>query len=90
MKLFGYELSIKKCVNQHFPTITSATYSKETLKITYSNDTIKEYHGEYTVWCFMLMMKRCSTIREGELFHIWKYIDKYGNPYPVAHLKERV
>ncbi len=91
MKLFGYEISITKIINntkQVLPIITEAKYIGNTLTIEYSNGDIVKYNGECTVWRKLPMMERCSTVKEGELCRIWKYIKTHGNPYPTAHLSE--
>lgn len=88
MRILGYDISVKKSIKKIIPTIEKATYSKEVLKITYSNGVIKEYYGECTVWNKLPMMERCGTIKDSELCGIWKYIRKHGNPYPTAHLKD--
>ena len=67
--------------------ITKAIYENGVLTITYSNKTTKQFQGKTTVWNLLPMMERCDTFEEGEFCSIYKYIVKWGNPYPTAHEK---
>jgi hypothetical protein len=68
-----------------FRKVVKATYKKDTLTIFYKNGTKERYKGECTVWHALPYMKSCDTILDGKLYEIWKYIQNYGNPYPLAH-----
>ena len=72
------------------PKIVTATYFKEHLTVNYEDGSVREYEGSCTVWKHYPMMQRCGTFKEGELLDIWSYIKKHGNPYPTAHIKNKM
>ena len=87
-----------KCIsfgywNNIFPKIISANKDqiigehKEIITLTYTNNTVRSFQGSGTVWHELPLMKRCGAFQESRLSEISKYIDRYGNPYPVSHLK---
>lgn len=71
--------------------IKSATYDGETktLTIQLKSGTEMEFEGEGTVWYFLPLMGRCSTSQELQFSEIYRYVKRYGNPYPTAHLNEK-
>jgi len=85
---------LKKIWNKIFPKIISAVKEpivgkyKDVIILTYTNNTVRSFEGSGTVWHELPLMKRCGTFQEAKLAEISKYIDKYGNPYPVSHLKK--
>lgn len=84
---------LKRIWNNIFPKIISANKEqiigeyKDVITLTYINNTVRSFHGSGTVWYELPLMKRCGTSQEAKLSEISKYIDRYGNPYPVSHLK---
>lgn len=86
---------LKKIYNKLFPKIVSAIKEPvvgkydDVITITWSDNTVSKYQGSSTVWYSLPMMNRCGTFREGKLNQISKYINKYGNPYPTSHLKNK-
>lgn len=69
--------------------IVSAEYSDEIMTLTYKNGDKAQYAGNCTVWYTFPYYVRCSTSMEIQLVSIWKYIGKFGNPYPTAHLNKK-
>lgn len=67
--------------------ITKAEYNKDTqvMTVTYSDSSTFQFKGDSTIWRTYPMMRRCSTIIQGELCDIQQYIKEHGNPYPTAH-----
>ena len=86
---------LKKLYNKLFPKIVSALKEpivgkyEDVITITWSDNTVSKYQGSGTVWPSLPMMDRCGVFREGKLSKISKYINKYGNPYPISHLKNK-
>lgn len=87
---------IKKLINKSKPlgkvnakVLCEASYDKEKEVMTFifSDGSEEQYNGSSTVWRRMPLMRRCNTLKEGELCDIWNYINFYGNPYPKAHKK---
>ena len=83
---------LKQIWNNLFPKIIFATkeyFEKyyDVITITYSNNTVEKFQGKGTVWYRIPMFTRCGTFKEGKLCEISKYIERYGNPYPIAHKK---
>lgn len=86
---------LKRMFNTIFPKIISAIKEpiageyEDVITITWSDNTVSKYQGSGTVWRSLPMMHRCGIFREGKLSEISKYINKYGNPYPISHLKNK-
>ncbi len=60
-------------------------YNDEVMTFIYDDGTTLEYTGSCTVWHRLPYMQRCSTLLEADLSEIWTYINRHGNPYPLAH-----
>lgn len=80
--LLTYFLLIKDEMDK----ITKAQYRNEVMTVWYQSGKVVEYEGSGTVWNKMPMMQRCGTMKEIKLCEIYKYIRKWGNDYPTAHL----
>jgi hypothetical protein len=67
--------------------VVNAIYENGIMTVTYSNDTVRKYRGNSTVWYELPLMERCHTSTESKLSDIQVYINHSGNPYPDSHLK---
>lgn len=69
--------------------VVKADYKKPTMTCVWNDGSVTKYDGSSTVWHEQPLMKRCKTNQEVMLSDIYSYIEKWGNSYPDAHLKNQ-
>lgn len=85
-------MSIRKFFRRLFRTVIEVHYHKnvEIMSVQYSNGDVKLYKGSGTVWNNYPTMTRCSTSTEVVLCDYWMYLVEHGNPWPHAHIVNKV
>jgi hypothetical protein len=74
----------------HEPKIEHASYNskEDIMTVTYSNKKEVQYIKAYGDWNNFPMMTFVGRTKDNELDNIYYYIQKWGNDYPTAHLKQ--
>jgi len=82
--------TLEKISRASYKVIDEANYDSETktLTLSYKGNKPEQFHGACTAWYKLPSMKRCGREKEINLENIYKYIHKYGNPYPKTHDNE--
>lgn len=75
------------------PHIVRAHYTRNLFKenelvVEWSDGTIEEYQGECTIWYKLPMMETVKGPILYKIIEIWRYVEKWGNDYPTAHLTQ--
>ena len=89
-KIFSSSSPVIQAVVPRKIVVVSATYINNILTVKYSDGSSFEYEGSCTVWHTYPMFNKCGTLKDGELYQIWKYIKHHGNPYQNAHILNKI